>query len=322
MLRNIQRAWFVLASLILCLIIFSLLYLRTRSADVGAEPEKDNRVQPAGTPAFPVLNGKIVFQSDRDGDEEIYVMDPQGDTIEQLTDNSAADEYPVWSKDGKKICFESDRDGTYQIFIMDKDGKNQVQVTTGRYENRYPTWSPDGKKIAYQSKRPNVEQIYELDLESKIESALTNAWYRSALPHWSPDGKKIAFTVNKLLGWGVYIMDGDGSNIKALDTKGGACRPHWSKDGKKIAYVSGKADNKGDIWIMNPDGSEKKRLTTDSQNYDYYPSWSADGKWIVYANTSHKQKGNWEIRIINVLTGESKQITDHPAQDHFPDWKK
>ncbi len=117
-----------------------------------------------------------------------------------------------------------------------------------------------------------------MDLETKKESALTHSWYKSGLPNWSSDGKKVAFTANKLFGWGVYIMDRDGSNIRALDTKGGSCRPHWSKDGKRIAYVSQEADKKGDIWLINPDGSEKKRLTTDSVNYDYYPSWSRDGK--------------------------------------------
>lgn len=269
---------------------------------------------------FSKLNGKILFQSNRDGDEEIYVMDPDGSGVVRLTRNKAFDGYPVWSFDGQWIAFESNREGRFQIFVMDRHGKRTHKITGNAYDNRYPCWSPNGKWIAYQSKRENGLQIYAVNLSTGKERPLTRAWYKSGLPNWSPDGKKIAFTANKMLGWGVYVMDSDGKNIKALDTKGGACRPHWSRDGKRIAYVSQKADKKGDIWIMSGDGLDKRRLTTDALNYDYYPSWSADGNWIVYANTRHKKKGNWEIRIINVNTGASQQITHHPAQDRYPDW--
>lgn len=267
-----------------------------------------------------VLTGRITFQSDRDGDEEIYVMNPQGTDVIQLTDNNAFDGFPVWSPDGKKIAFESNRERKFQIFVMEGNGKNQIRVTEGPFDNRFPAWSPDGKKIAYESKRDQKFAIYVIDLESKKEKMLTNAFRRSTLPHWSPDGKNIAFTANRL-GWGVYVMDRDGLNIRPLDTEGGSCRPAWSPDGRRIAYVSQKGDGKGDIWIMNRDGSGKLKLTTDSKNYDYDPSWSPDGKWIVYASTPDKERGNWEIRIIDVVNGESKQITQHPARDEFPDWR-
>jgi TolB protein len=306
--------------LFIFVIVGSVWYFSDTSDDLGAEPATTKPETASQIHNFEEITGKIVFQSDRDGDEEIYVMNAQGREVIQLTNNNAFDGYPVWSKDGKRICFESNRDGSFQIFIMDHEGNNQVKVTGGSFYNRYPGWSPDEKMIAYQSKRDNGLEIYVMDLEKKTEMILTDAWYRSGLPNWAPNGKKIAFTANKILGWGVYVMDRNGSNIKALDTEGGACRPHWSKDGKMIAYVSQKADKKGDIWIMNGDGSGKRQLTTDSINYDYYPSWSRDGNWIAYANTSHKNKGNWEIRIINVINGQSKQITWHPAQDKFPDW--
>ncbi|HEA65632.1 MAG TPA: hypothetical protein ENI07_02245 [Desulfobacterales bacterium] len=315
-----KKPWILISFLFLVCFSLFLWYLNDQKKNVAANDKNDKTDKAIQKEMVFEPEGRITFQSDRDGDADIYIMDPQGKGIIKLTDNNAFDGYPKWSRDGKKISFESNRSGSFQIYIMDSNGKNQKKVTDGRFNNRYPNLSPDGKKVAYQSRRKNGEQIYVMDLETKKESALTNSWYKSGLPNWSSDGKKVAFTANKLFGWGVYIMDRDGSNIRALDTKGGSCRPHWSKDGKRIAYVSQEADKKGDIWLINPDGSEKKRLTTDSVNYDYYPSWSRDGKWIVYANTSHKKKGNWEIRIINVINGQSKQITHHPAQDKFPDW--
>ncbi len=292
-------------------------YSRNRSDDVAAAPEKRGATT---TPDFSRATGKIVFQTDRDGNNEIYVINPDGTGLLRLTRNASYDGYPAWSPDGTKIAFESNRGGFFQIYVMGSDGANPVRITEGPFENRFPSWSPDGKHVAYQSKRDNGLQIYAMDIESKKERSVTRTWHKSGLPSWAPDGRSIAFTANKLLGWGVYIMGHDGSNIQALDTEGGSCRPKWKKDGSKIAYVSQKADNKGDVWVMKRDGSDKKRLTTDSANYDYFPSWSSDGQWIVYSKTSHKERGNWELWIIHVETGASKQITNHPAQDMYPDW--
>jgi len=319
-MKIIHKKTFAFVSIFILSMAFVLVwYFKDEKKNLNAQPKESKKLGIDQKIKFTQLPGKIIFQSDRDGDEEIFIMNPQGQGLIKLTDNNAFDGYPVWSNDGNKIAFESNRGGNFQIYVMDHDGKNKVKITNGSFDNRYPSWSPDGKKIAYQSKRNKGLEIYVMDLEKKKEMMLTDAWYRSALPNWSPDGKKITFTANKL-GWGIYVMNRDGSDIRALDTKGGSCRSHWSPDGRKIAYVSQKADKKGDIWIVNQDGSNKHRLTTDFNNYDYYPSWSKDGKWIVYANTSHKQKGNWELRIINVESGKSKQITCDPAQDKFPDW--
>lgn len=320
MKRNHRIKLFLGLFFLLTMIITSGWYFDTELRDLAAKTKNSETMATDQKLSAIKLTGKIIFQSNRDGDEEIYVMNPDGSRLIKLTDNNAFDGYPVWSPDGREIAFESNRDHNFQIYIMDYDGKNQVRVTDGPFNSRFPSWSPDGKKIAYESKRDKGQEIYVMNLESKEEKMLTDAWYRSGLPNWSPDGNKIAFTANKLLGWGVYVVDRDGSDIKPLDTKGGSCRPHWSPEGKKIAYVSSKADRKGDIWLMNADGSDKRRLTTDSHKYDYYPSWSPDGKWIVYANSSDKKRGNWELRIIDIISGDSIQITHHPAQDKFPDW--
>ena len=74
-------------------------------------------------------DGKIAFQSDRDGDMEIFVMNADGTGVTQLTDNFALnDMFPAWSPNGNKIAFESDRDGNNEIFVMNADGSNVVSL--------------------------------------------------------------------------------------------------------------------------------------------------------------------------------------------------
>src|SRR5215210_7256925 len=67
-------------------------------------------VEPAGA-AFPGQNGKIAFQSNRDGNSEIYTMNATGTALDRLTNNHATDSEPAWSPDGNRIAFQSTRDG-------------------------------------------------------------------------------------------------------------------------------------------------------------------------------------------------------------------
>jgi Tol biopolymer transport system component len=86
------------------------------------------RAQQAGQP-----NGgqrKIVFDSDRDGNPEIYAMDPDGSNPQRLTDSKGSDETPAWSPDRKKIAFASDREGHLDIYVMDPDGSNPQRLRT------------------------------------------------------------------------------------------------------------------------------------------------------------------------------------------------
>src|SRR5262249_29899631 len=62
-------------------------------------------------PAWSPDGSKIAFFSNRDGMDEIYVMDADGSNVKRLTNNLADDDNPEWSPDGRKILFDSERDG-------------------------------------------------------------------------------------------------------------------------------------------------------------------------------------------------------------------
>ena len=85
----------------------------------------------SGNPAVwakPPTTAKIVFMSKRDGNAEIYIMNPDGSEQVNLTQHPAADYNPAWSPNGKHILFSSDRDGIFDLFLMDPDGTNVRKV--------------------------------------------------------------------------------------------------------------------------------------------------------------------------------------------------
>jgi Tol biopolymer transport system component len=91
--------------------------------------------------------GLIVFSSNRSGDFEIYVLDPETGLTVQLTNSPGNDIEPLWSPDGSQIAFTSDRDGDYELFVMLADGSDLRQVTKNLVEDRQPRWQPGGEHI-------------------------------------------------------------------------------------------------------------------------------------------------------------------------------
>ena len=83
---------------------------------------------------------KIAFQSNRDGNDEIYVMDADGKNQINLTNHPKNDVWPSWSPDGRKIAFTSSRDGNWEIYVMDADGRNQINLTNNPAQDRWPSW--------------------------------------------------------------------------------------------------------------------------------------------------------------------------------------
>ena len=148
---------------------------------------------------------RIAFDSNRDGNDEIYVMDADGGNQQNLSNNRQNDANPSWSPDGKRIAFMSNRDGhvhihgwpTYEIYVMDADGGNQRNLTNHPDRDYSPSWSPDSKHIAFASVRDGNAEIYVMDADGGNQKNLTNNPHRDGGPAWfnspfsvSPAGKK------------------------------------------------------------------------------------------------------------------------------------
>ena len=127
---------------------------------------------------------KILFESNRDGDWEIFVMDADGENLKQLTENDETDRNAEWSK--STIVFESKRDGNWEIYGMALDGNNQNNLTNDAGKDAYPRLSPNGQKVLFESRRDKNTELYLMDTDGGAVKNLTNNPEKDYFGRWNP----------------------------------------------------------------------------------------------------------------------------------------
>ena len=279
---------------------------------------------------------KIVFVSKRDGNAEIYIMNPDGSQQVNLTQHPAEDYNPAWSPNGKQIVFTSDRtDDTFDLYLMNADGKNVQKVFKDDEYRRYSTWSPDGKRIAYAQadKRKAIlawgarfapiadHTLYIATPNGTSIEKLTKGFR----PGWSPDGSQLIFVVAGLKHAPLGLFDLQTRTQKVLrpEKLPWTTSPRWSPQGDKIAFGKlsmARFNERGGItfrgstlYIANPDGTALQQVA-DGSALD--PTWSPQGNQLIYSDAIGVV---YQLYRIDFNGGNPTQLT-HEGNNFGADW--
>jgi TolB protein len=234
-----------------------------------------------------------------------------------------------------QIVFQSDRaGGNLNIFKMDLDGGNVVQLTTDPAADIAPAWSYDGNHIAFATERDGDWEVYWMWHDGREQTNVTKAPGSDEMaPNWNCD--QLVYQSNVDGNWEIYkISPLVWKDVPVRLTQNAAedVAPSWSPDGKLIAFQSDR-NGDADIYLMRPDGTQVRRLTTSAAE-ERNPVWSAtrpevvdiaDGgadftehsKWVVY-ESDEGHPGQFDIFRIHIDTGEVVQLTDDPSDDLDP----
>jgi TolB protein len=188
---NISPAWSEARRLIA--LTFTLTTDNTREiytiARDGTQPRRltNNRAIDS-SPCWNRDGSQIVFQSDRGGSPQLYILDVATLDARRLTYQGNYNDAPVWSPGGPDvIAFHSRINGNFQICTINPDGTGFRQLTS-EGSNEDPTWAPNGRVLAYTSRRsssdaPRIHTLFAAD--GKIIGQLTSG-AASQSSAWSP----------------------------------------------------------------------------------------------------------------------------------------
>jgi len=145
------------------------------------------------SPAFPPDGERMVFVSDRSGNEEIYTSRLDGSEAVQLTSfgNKSAGS-PRWSPDGKNIAFDVWSSNESNIYLVKPQGGAAGRLSEEPGESWMPSWSQDGESIYFTSRRSGAREIWKMPATGGAATQVTHAGAYEA--HAAPDGKAIYFT--------------------------------------------------------------------------------------------------------------------------------
>jgi Tol biopolymer transport system component len=253
---------------------------------------------------------RIAFAS---GDE-LWTMNADGSAATQLTHLAPRQEAyePAWSPDGSRIAFTS---GGGRIWTVASDGSDARRITPRAQKATYehsPTWSPDGTRIVFARVSFNDDSLRAslviVDADGSHERLLRTERLRTlgstAPAAWSPDGSELLFTRAVLTRRGYFRpslytkhVDGGAERLIAHDAGDGS----YSPDGSQIAFVSIRDHNgndcgsdecfwRGELYVMNADGSGMTRLTR-TKAREESPAWSPDGARIAFASDRNYPAG-------------------------------
>jgi len=286
---------------------------------------------------------------------ELYTMKMDGSDIKRITNNQDWETHAEVSPDGKKVLFSilegsdsmEDMDSRWEIAVMDIDGNNMELLTNNNYFDKGSDWNHDGTKIVYISdtaERTNEDidnnvlmqyDLYVMDADGTGRKKLTDA--KSGEVYADPafsynEPSKIVYV--KLVGLSeitdLYIMDADGQNKRMIFEHNEEIiainDPMFSRDGSKIIFM-GQLDESGNhgipivnIFTINIDGTDLKRITQNDGESDVLPHYSPDGNLLTYYTYFWKNGvHNHQIRTANADGSNEKTISSFPWEA-APSW--
>ena len=271
----------------------------------------------------PFFQTKITFISNRDGNEELYMMDYDGHNQTRLTFNDTTDYMPAWTADRRKIAYTSYKGGKATLWLYSiYEGTRTLIFDRGTSFS--PSFSPDGKKLAFCStEEDGNSEIYLANIsntepvEVTTIKRLTFSKSIDTAPSWSPTSRQIAFTSDRGGTPQIYIMDAEGSNIERVSFGGNYFDgPAWSPIGDMIVYVS-RVNQIFDIYVLNLKTNRVVKLT-ESNARNESPSWSPDGRHIVF---SSNLSGTIQLWSIDYDSTNLHRLTS-VGENKLPDWSR
>ena len=180
----------------------------------------------------------LVFDSDRGGNADLYVIPAAGGDARQITTDPAGDFSAAWSPDGRRILFHSLRNGNRDIYSVDADGTGLTRWTSAQFEELDAAWAPDGETILFQVFGQAVKPGF--GILRLVAGAPTRFIEASPADYglWSPDGGGILYHGADGLRLRRVAGGADALLVSNAVEDAEVVYADWSPDGSKLYFLA------------------------------------------------------------------------------------
>ena len=228
-------------------------------------------------PVYSPLGGSVVYASNQNGgvfDLFLFIFD--GARLLRLTENIGNVISPSYSPDGTRILFANRAaEGPTSLWTVDTTGENADLLYAAPNTIVAADWAPMGNRIAFAMAvdQPDAYEIFVMNADGSNLQQLTRG-----LPgiggslDWSPDGKSLLIYAGAPGDKNIFLVNVDAQTAAQLTNGGNNAASSFSPDGQWIAFNSLRNNDQADIFIMRPDGTDVRQVTTDPEP-DWQPQW-------------------------------------------------
>jgi Tol biopolymer transport system component len=230
---------------------------------------------------------RVTFEDGVDGAREVWVANPDGSGLVDVSNSAADDRRPSWAPDGKSLLFETNRNGHFDIYFVNADGSGLRNLTEGSTsDDMGGVWSPDGHKIAF------IRGLAAWTMNADGSGAVpVSSMTTTTQVTWSNDGSRIVFE-NKPSGTALPAVHaavvGSSANPIRLSPVSTFAEESSAAPVEKALFA---ADS--NIYTVKPDGSDFLMLTTFGT--DRSPQWADDGQTIIFTSRRSGRFGVWKM---------------------------
>lgn len=233
----------------------------------------------------------LAYDSDLSGDQELWRIPTEGGEPERLTESPADDFLPAWSPDGNTLAFYAFQDGRRRLMTVPSSGGRVRQVVDDGTDDRYPSWSPDGLRLLFSRELNGRYDIFEIargsDTTWSAARRLTTIGGNAS--RWSPNGMQFLFFAGEPHRLVVAafanpdsartLVTGDGTRSDPIPALA-----EWDPDGLRIFYKAFDASGEGSLWVVHPDGSDRRRVVRfdDPDRPTSRPEFATDGRRLFF----------------------------------------
>ncbi len=270
----------------------------------------------------------IAYESNVDGNAEIFVINEDGSDPVNLSNHPAYDGMPRWTTDGTQILFASNRDAGQEedgndVYIMDADGTNVRRITTDSAGYAFPTLSPDGEMIAFDGNRGDAEyaSVFVMNADGSEVTQITDSGTDEGYVSWSPDSQRIAFDTFRDGEPELYMVNRDGTDPARLTHfESHIGDPRLAPDGKSITFESGMKDGNSEIYIMSLADKTVDRLTHNPAD-DRSSAVSHDGNRVVFASDRGREREQFVLFVMNRDGSGLTRLKPTGTSNLYPDFR-